>query len=141
MRKFTSVIVAILTFLVLFTVYQSYAPHPDIYQVVEANIVRVEKIHSALEIEYNIKILIEDYHNNSMVQRQLINTKTGLIFDFPIAYRYFDLGGLKECSIILEAPGGVPTGDYIIRTIIVWQPMASIEDHWFALPDIHLTVP
>jgi hypothetical protein len=141
MKNYIPIYSAILTFIILFVLYQSYMPHPEVYRSLNSVVTRVERTEDSTEIEYYSKLQVDSYHNNASMQRQLYNINSKLIYDFPMTYRYYDIGGIKESLNILEAPRSMPAGDYIIRTTIIWQPLASIEDHWYTLPDIPFVIP
>lgn len=138
-RNTVSVLATILSFCFFFIVYQSYYPHENPIINSETNIISAIRRSNSVEVNYE-RTFVVTRPISITVERNVLHLASNLTFDTPTVHRVYKPGKYYAHRIII-LPEGMPDGNYVYRTNIVWQPKGSVEDHYFSLPDEPFTMP
>lgn len=133
-----SVILSYLFIAILTTIlYQTFVNHPLPITNIENEIVTIRK-GETVEVVMKRKFSIEK-SAYAIVYREVINLDTKQSYEFPGNYKTFRKGDYDSVRSFM-LPSSAPSGRYVFKTTVVWNPLLSLVDHYTDLPDISFKV-
>lgn len=133
-----STIAMVISFCFFLVIYQSYFPHHPPINSIDTKILSVTKTPSAYELKFERNALVNT-DTSLRVETSIYNQATELTIDLPSTHRLHIAGKHKIVKLVV-LPISIPTGEYVYKTNIIWQPIASLEEHYFSFPDVPFTI-
>lgn len=134
-----TILVAVISFCFFFILYQSYWSHNIPIINIETYMISAVRQHNSVEVEYTRDFTVTR-DISVIIERNVMHSGSGLTFDTPTVHRVYRPGRYSAHRIIV-LPEGMPDGNYVYRTNIIWQPKGSIEDHEFSFKDEPFIMP